>query len=95
MCKLQDDGREWLVKIHCVNHRTELAVKDAFNDSNFKTVDSFYITLFNLLKNSRVIKSDIKAAAETINISNYALPKMIGTRFVSHRKKALTNLLNM
>lgn len=30
-----------------------------------------------------------------MNISNYVLPKMTGTQFVSHRKKALTNLLNM
>lgn len=93
--KLEDEGRPWLVKIHCVNHRTELAVKDAFKDSVFKTVDSFYIGVFYLLKNSGAIKSDIKGAAESLGISFYTLPKMTGTRFVSHRKKALTHLLHM
>ena len=93
--KLEDDGRPWLVKIHCVNHRTELAVKNAFENSKFRSVDKFYIGLFNLLKNSGAIKSDIKSAATSLDISVYTLPKMTGTRFVSHRKKALTHLLDM
>ena len=58
--KLEDDDRPWLVKIHCVNHRTELAMKDAFENSAFNTVDKFYIGNFNLLRNSDAIKSDIQ-----------------------------------
>lgn len=93
--KLERDDRPWLVKIHCANHRTELAVKDAFAGSDYQAVDTFYIGLFNLLKSSGAIKSDIKAAAQSLDICFYTLPKMTGTRFVSHRKKALTHLLDM
>ena len=82
---MEDDNRLWLVKIHCVNHRTELAVKNAFESSKFQTVDKFYIGLFNLLKNSGAIQSDIKSAAHALGISTYTLSKIIGTRFVSHR----------
>ena len=85
----------WLVKIHCVNHRIELAVKAAFEDSLFSAVDRFYIANFALMKNSGAIKSAVKHASSSFHISHYELTKMTGTRFVSHRRKALTRLLNI
>ncbi len=33
--------REWLLKVHCANHRVELAVKGAFKGSGFEVVDEF------------------------------------------------------
>ena len=44
--------RDWLLKIHCANHRIELAVKAAFKDTKFAQVDEFYQANFNILKNS-------------------------------------------
>ena len=29
------DGRPWMIKCHCTNHRIELAVKDVLKDSAF------------------------------------------------------------
>lgn len=96
LTKMTDDGRPWLVKIHCANHRIELAVKNAFSDSvKFNEVDKLYMAIFNLLKNSGAIKSDVKKAAEVLNISFYALPKLTGTRFVSHHTRAYRHLLDM
>ena len=40
-----DSDRGWLVNIHCSNHRIELAVKDAFNNSTFQKIDEYYATL--------------------------------------------------
>ena len=54
------DERDWLVKIHCINHRVELAVKDAFLESTFKEIDTFYTTNINLLRDSGKIKSGAK-----------------------------------
>ena len=85
----------WLVKIHCVNYRIELAVKAAFEDSPFSAVDRFYIANFALMKNSGAIKSAVKHASSSFDISHYELTKMTETRFVSHRRKALTRLLNI
>jgi hypothetical protein len=93
--KMINDGRDWLVKFHCVNHRVELAVKNAFDNSLFNGVDKEYLGIFNLLKNSGAIKSEVKTAAMALDISFYTLPKITGTRFVSHRKKAFTHFLNM
>ena len=49
--KLSRDGdRPWLVPVHCINHRVELAVKDAFGDSSFKDIDRLYENIFSLCK---------------------------------------------
>lgn len=57
------ENRPWLIKMHCTNHHIELAVTDAFKNSDFTTVDDFYIDIHLFLKNSGKIKSEIKAAA--------------------------------
>lgn len=87
--------RNWLVSIHCINHRVELAVKDALTETRFKEIDEFYQSNFNLLKNSGKIKSEIKMASEAQAIQHYTLPKMSGTRFIGHRRKALRVLLDL
>ena len=94
LTRLNED-RGWLVNIHCANHRVELAVKDAFKSSPFQEIDDRYISLYNLLKNSGKIKSEVKIAAEALNIQNYTLPKLTGTRFVGHRITAVRRLLDM
>lgn len=94
MTRMASD-REWLVKIHCINHRIELAVKDALVNSAFKDIDSFYLTNFYLLRDSGKIKSEVKIAAEALGIQHYTLPKMTGTIFVGHRRKAFEVLLNL
>ena len=90
-----DADRGWLINIHCSNHRIELAVKDAFKNSVFVEIDNLYNSLFKLLKNSGKIKSEMKIAAEALNIQHYTLPKLTGTRFVGHRISALRVLLDM
>ena len=32
----------WMIKIHCVNHRVELAIKEAIAETEFSKVDDFY-----------------------------------------------------
>ena len=87
--------RGWLLKIHCANHRIELAVKDSIKETTFDDVDKFYNALKSFLKNSGKTKSEIKTAATALNIRHYRLPKITGTRFVGHRRNAYENLLKM
>ena len=95
MTRLSSD-RPWLIKIHCINHRIELAVKDAIKATDFTKVDALYIGITSLLKNSGKIKGEIKAAAaETLNIQHFTLPNTMGTRFVGHRRTAYGHLLAM
>ena len=86
MTRMKRDRRVWLMPIHCVNHRVELAIKDSFDELPFPAVDKLYITLFNLFKNSGAIKSNVRQAAEVLEISVYTLPKLTGTRFVPHHR---------
>ena len=51
--------------------------------------------VFNLMKNSGKIKAEIKAAANALDIENYTLPKLTGTRFIGHRISAIRALLDM
>ena len=95
MKRLIADGRPWIIKFHCANHKIELAVKDILKDSAFSEVDKQYLAIFNLMKNVGAVKSDMKSAAKALDTSCYTLPKITGTRFGSHRKKAYTHLLNM
>lgn len=90
-----DEDRGWLIKIHCSNHRIELAIKDSFKQSIFLEVDNAYSALYKLCKNSGKIKTEIKKAAEALNVEDYTLPNLRGTRFIGHRITAYKALLNM
>ncbi len=87
--------RPWLLKIHCVNHRIELAVKSAFDIKQFKDVDEFYSTNFYLAKRSGKIKAELAECAASLGITFYNLPKIHGTRFISHRRRGFKNLMEM
>ena len=84
----------WMIKIHCVNHRVELAIKEAIVETEFSKVNDFYYPTTFLLKNSGKIKSEINSAAHALNIQHYQLPKLAGTRFVGHRRAAFKCLLD-
>ena len=79
LMKRMADERAWLVKIHCANHRVELAVKEAIINSKFKTVDDTYILIFGLLKNSGKIKGIIQEACKR---HYFTLSKITGTTYL-------------
>ena len=81
LMKRMADERACLVKIHCANHRVELAVKEAIINSKCKTVDDAYMIIFGLLKNSRKIKGIIQEACKSKNVQHFTLSKIIQLRF--------------
>ena len=87
--------RPWLITIHCLNHRIELAVKEAMNIPFIREIESFYNSNYALLKRSGALKAEVKTAAEAIGITYYELPRIKGTRFVSHRYRGFFRLLHM
>lgn len=90
------ETRIWLLKVHCVNHRVELAVKDTFKEAGtFKKVDEFYQSMYKLHKNSGAILGEVKKSCEALDITYYRLPRLTGTRFVNHRRRALTKLIHL
>ena len=82
----------WLLKIHCSNHRTELAIKTVFEESIFKEVEDLYIGIY---KNSGKVLNEVKEACKALGIQYYKLKKIHGTRFVQHRRRALKRLLDI
>jgi len=82
LTKLSED-RPWLLKIHCVNHRLELAVKDAMKDSPlFILAHRMYTTIYYLLQNSGPLSAEVKNACKALNITYYELTRFAGTRFI-------------
>ena len=69
--------RPWLITIHCVNHRMELAAKDSMNQSIMIDAQQFYLTNYFLLKNSGAIKAEVRKSAEVLGITSYELPKIL------------------
>ena len=49
--RLQND-RPWLVRVHCFNHRLELAVKDAFADTYYDDITRIYNQIYALYHSS-------------------------------------------
>ena len=81
LMKRMADERAWLVKIHCANHRVELAVKEAIINFKFTAVDDAYMIIFGLLKNSRKIKGIIQEACKSKNVQHFTLSKIIQLSF--------------
>ena len=92
LTQLKED-RSWMLKIRCTNHRVDLSVKSAFSHSLLDNIDEFYKINFYLLRNSGKLKEMIFEAAATIGITFYNLPKIHGTRFIDHQKRALASIL--
>lgn len=87
--------RPWLIVIHCMNHRIELAIKDMVKSTNqYEECDNFYKSIYYLFRNSGKLKSETKEACQALNITFYELPKIHGTRFVNHRRKGFKALLH-
>ena len=40
----------WISVMHCFNHRVEVAVKDTFDDTFFKGIDTMLIKLYYLYR---------------------------------------------
>ena len=85
----------WLLKIHCSNHRTELAIKTVFEESIFKEVEDLHVGIFYFHKNSGKVLNKVKEACKALGIQYYELKKIHGTQFVQHRRRALKRLLHI
>ena len=47
--------RLWMLKIHCSNHRTELAIKTVFEENIFKEVKDLYVDILYFHKKSEKV----------------------------------------
>ena len=88
-------GRPWLLTIHCVSHRLELAIKDSLlKHPEFVSVKDIMITIFYVMKQSGKFKRQFHATAEALGVQVYTFPKVHDTRFVNHQRNGVRMLLH-
>ncbi len=88
------DGRPWLLGIHCVLHRVELAVKDSIlQQQMFQTVKDLMVLLYTIMKQSGTFCHHFHKTANEMDVQVYRFPKVHGPRFVNHQRKGLQVLL--
>ena len=92
LARLQQDNRPWLLKVHCVSHRLELAFKDSLE--TLEEIKDFMISLYYLFKRSGKFGRQFRTTAEALGVQVYKMPKVHGTRFVAHQRHGAEVLLS-
>lgn len=84
-CTVMKQPRPWLLIVHCVNHRLELAMGDAFlSNLAFKNIQDMMSNVYYLFRNSGKNKLIIMRLAEKISVSWVSFVNCKGTRFQAH-----------
>ena len=60
----------WLVAVHCMNHRLELAAKDAFSSTYFNEVATMLINLHFVYENSPKRLRELRSLADIMEESS-------------------------
>ena len=79
----------WLVHIHCVAHRLELALKDAFKGIYFEEIDDLMMQLYYMFKRSAKKWKQLRATAEILQEHVLKPARSHGTRWIDHRRSSL------
>lgn len=83
----------WLVVIHCVSHRFELAVKDAFKDTGCDAVVDMLLAMYVLYEKSNKRLRELKALGEIMHEHVLKPHKANGTRWVQHKSRACSAII--
>lgn len=88
------ESRPWMIAIHCINHRTELAVKDSLQTiKKFKDIEDIMTNLYYIFKRSGKLKRNFESMASLQEAQVYKFGKVHGTRFVSHHRRGVNVLM--
>ena len=85
LTRLKEDNRPWLLDIHCVAHRLELAIKSSIMKyQEFVKIEDYMSALYYFFKRSGKFKRHFNNAAKSFDITVYNFPKVTSTRFINH-----------
>ena len=76
----------WLELVHCFNHRIELALKDAFENSAFAKIETMLMKLYYLYQKSPKRYRELKEITKPT--------KAHGTRWIDHKYRAMERVLD-
>ena len=81
--------------VHCFNHRLELAIKDAFNESAFySNIDEMLAKLYCLYQKSPKRLTELKELSEIFEKSIPKPTKADGTRWIDFKYRAMEKILS-
>lgn len=84
-----------LVAVHCCAHRVELAIKDISTDVDFfKSLEGTLVELYKVYHKSPLNWSVLQQVGEMLQVKVVKPVKLVGTRWVTHRERALKILLD-
>ena len=83
-----------LVAIHCLNHRLELAVKNALTKTYMDEITTMLTNLYYVYENSPKRLRELKAIGEIMDTTANKPEKAHGTRWLQHKSRALHTLLS-
>lgn len=85
---------DWVIGIHCLNHRLELAIKDAFKNTFIEeTICEMLMRLYYFYENSPKKLRELKQLASVMEETIHKPGKAQGTRWVQHKARASKSLL--
>ena len=83
----------WLVAIHCLNHRLELAAIDAFAKTYMDEVSSMLVDLYYLYGKSPKRLRQLRELGEILEEAVRKPERAHGTKWLQHRSRALKSLI--
>ena len=90
---LLKEDMPWLVAVHCMNHRLELAAKDACITSFLDEISTMLLNLHYMYEKSPKRLRELQMLAELMEESIHKPDKANGTRWLQHKSRALSTLL--
>lgn len=95
LTRLEKEDRPWLLKIACISHRLELAIKDSLmHEKSFKEAKDLMVTIYYLMKRSGKFQRQFKETGNALGVQVYKFPKVHGTRFVNHQRTGIKILIH-
>ena len=90
LSKLQNEQEmPWLVGIHCLNHRLELAVKDTFSGTVFNEICTLLSNIHSVFERSPKCLHALKDLADVMGEDVQKKPaRTNGTRWIQHKVRA-------
>lgn len=93
-CTEMKKERDWLLVVHCANHRLELSISDAFKaDKVFTRIDEILINIYYLFKNSGKAKRIILEICLNLGVTFVNFVRGHGTRFQNHKYRGVKVLI--
>ncbi|KAK1903842.1 Zinc finger protein 862 [Dissostichus eleginoides] len=92
LTRLQHQSAPWMIKVHCIAHRLELCLKDAFKETYFIQIDDLLTRLYSLYRRSAKKWRQLKDLGEALEEHVLKPTRAQGKRWINHRRKALVAL---